>query len=459
MKKAHSLAEMLLSCDPRPLERDELEGFFVNTAAARDPVMSRRDEIRKRLEASPDANTKVLLSGHGGCGKSTELVKLADEVQNTFFTVSFSVVQECNLFHVPVEDLLLVMMERLLDACKNAGLADQFRGNEETLRSINEWFATELQITEEKVEAGGSAEGGVDTSASLLGRTLGLFVKLKAFIRRADQRVHRMTHEKPHRLSELAERCNLLIKAVKQALHAAQRRLLIVIEDLDKVNLSDARRIFLEQPAVLAELACNMICTVPIFLLHSPDRAAFERHFGIVELPMLKVTGPDNLPCPEGRKTIREIVERRVAPELIQPDALELLIEKSGGVLRDVFEVLVVASGAAESLAAQKKQSAVVARGNVRYGLNRRKNEYARAITVIDLPKDWKLTIADLYKKLGELRAGPVRVLPSEPATMVLLKARAIMEYNGEGWFALHPLVVELLDSLGESPWLSTPMA
>ena len=42
---------------------------------------------------------------------------------------------------------------------------------------------------------------------------------------------------------------------------------------------------------------------------------------------------------------------------------------------------------------------------------------------------------------------------------MVLLKARAIMEYNGEGWFALHPLVVELLDSLGESPWLSTPMA
>jgi len=450
MKKAECLADMLQSCDPRPLRREELDGFFVNTSAARDPVISRRDEMRKRLEASPDANTKLLLCGHGGCGKSTELVKLADEVQQAFFSVSFSIAQECNLFHVPIEDLLLVMMERLLAACDEAGFGDKVAKSEETLKSINEWFATELQITEQKIEAGGGAEGGIDTSANLFARTFGLLVKATTYIRRADQRVHRMAHEKPHRLSELAERCNLLIKAVKQALHEDGRRLLVVIEDLDKVNLSDARRIFFEQPAVLAELDTNMICTVPIFLLHSPDRAALEQHFAIVELPMLRVVDFGGAPCKDARDAIMEILDRRVAGELVQPDALDELIEKSGGVLRDVFEVLVVASGAAESLFKQGKQDAVITPENVRYGLNRRKTEYARAITTIDLPKDWQLLTKDLYDKLRELKDGPVRVLPSEPATMVLLKARAIMEYNGEGWFALHPLVAELLETVSD---------
>ena len=71
-----------------------------------------------------------------------------------------------------------------------------------------------------------------------------------------------------------------------------------------------------------------------------------------------------------------------------------------------------------------------------------------RNVSTIDLPKDLGVTIDDLYDKLGELRAGPVRVLRSEDVTMVLLKSRAIMEYNnGGGWYAIHPLVAELLAS------------
>ena len=445
MKQATTLSDILQSCDPRPLRRDELAEFFVNTADARDPVISRRDELRKRLMRRPSANAKILVFGHSGCGKSTELVKLADELAESFFTVAFSVAQECNLYRVPVEDLLVIMMERLLDACKRSGLSEALQQREETLKAIYSWFAEELDIAEKKVEAGGEVEGGIDTSKSLLGNVLGLFVTMKAFIRRADQRVHSMSYKKPHRLGALAEYCNLLINSVKQALHERGRHLLIVIEDLDKVNLCDARKMFLEQPAVLAELSAAIICTVPIFLLHSPDRAALEQHFAMVELPMLKVLEFDGSPSPAGRQAIRQIIARRVRGGLIEADALDLLIDKTRGVLRDVFEVLVVAAGAAESLSDNAKQNPVITADNVRYALNRRKTEYARAITTIDLPSDWKLTTDDLYKKLKTLAAAPVRILPSEPASMVLLRARAIIEYDGKGWFAVHPLVKELL--------------
>ena len=261
-----------------------------------------------------------------------------------------------------------------------------------------------------------------------------------------------MTYEKPHRLGGLAERCDLLIKEVQQVLYLRGKHLLIIIEDLDKVNLPDARRIFLEQPGVLAELHTSLLCTVPIFLLHSPDRGALEQHFGIIELPMLKANELDGSPCESGRQTIRQIIYRRVTESLVEADALELLIEMSGGVLRDVFEVLIVAGEAAESLSDRGQQQPVITTDNVRYGLNRRKNEYARAITVIDLPEGWNLTVDDLYDKLRELAPKPVQTLPSEPATMVLLKARAIIEYNGVGWFSVHPLVKELLDLMPHQP-------
>lgn len=452
MKKANTLAEIHQSCHPEPLQRDQLEAFFVDTAQARDRVMSRRDEIGKRLQRGADVNTKLLLAGHGGCGKSTELVKLADELADTFFPVSFSVAQECNLYSVVVEDVLLVVMERVLSACKaTPSIAKEMADAHEALREVYRWFATELEIEETKIEAGGEAEAGINTSQSYLGKLVGLLVKCKASIRRGDSRTYRATQETPQRLGALVDRCNLVIKEVKQILHGMRKHLLIVIEDLDKVGLMDARRIFLKQPGVLAELDTCMVCTVPVFLHHSPDRGALEQHFECVDLPMLKVREFDGTPCESGRSLIRQIVDRRVDRSLIEGDALELLITKSGGVLRDVFEVLVVAGEAAESLSENGQQEAVITEANVRYGLNRRKSEYARAISVLDLPKEWDLTSEDLYRKLREMAPSPVRALPSEPTTMVLLKARAIIEYNGEAWFWVHPLVEELLKVMPEA--------
>ncbi|MCP4655885.1 MAG: AAA family ATPase [bacterium] len=447
MKRATTLSAIHQSCDARPLRREELAEFYVPTAEARDPVVSRRDELRKRLLRDPGKDTKILLAGHGGSGKSTELVKLTQEIEDRFFTVSFSVAQECNLFHVPVEDVLVVMMERVISALDEAGMGEQIADAGETLREIHRWFAEELELEEEKVGTGIEAAAGIDTSQSYLGKVLGLLAKLKLDIRRADERVHRMSLKKPQRLGALADRCNQLIRVAKKALRPSGRHLLLIVEDLDKVNLVDARRLFLEQPAILAELNAGVLCTVPIFLLHSPDRGALDQHFETIVLPMPKVSEVDGSPCETGRKTIREIVGRRVAEGLIQPAALELLIDKTAGVLRDVFEVLVVAAEAAESLHERGKQeAAVITWDNVRYGLNRRKNEYVRAISTVNLPAEWNLSSRDLYGRLREIAKGPVNVLPSEPANMVLLQAKAILEYNGEGWFAVHPLVHELLE-------------
>jgi hypothetical protein len=446
MEQAKTLSQIYQSCHPRPLLRQELEQFFVDTADARDPVMSRRQELRMRLERNADANPKLLLAGHGGCGKSTELVKLADELKDSFLTVAFDVRAECNPSHVPVEDVLVVAMERVLSACKDAGLAGEMGSAEKTLREVHQWFAEELHIDETQRQAGVEAEAGVDVSSSWFGRALGLLVKLKGSIRRAEKGIHRMTYEEPRRMGALVLRCNLLMKEAKQVLHTRGRRLLLVIEGLDKVNLTDSRRIFLEQPTVLADLETSLICTVPIFLRHSPQTGAMDAYFECVDLPMIKVREFDESPCPPGRQAIEQILQRRIARDLLHPDALAMLIEKSGGVLRDVFAALIIAAQAAESLSERGKQQPVITPENVRYALNRRKNEYARSISVLDLPEGWQLEVGELYDRLRELAGEPVRNVPSDNATRVLLWARAILEYNGEQWYCVHPLVRELLE-------------
>lgn len=206
---------------------------------------------------------------------------------------------------------------------------------------------------------------------------------------------------------------------------------------------------FVEQPAVLANLQTSLIATIPIFMLHSPDRGAFGAHFETVELPMIKVVEFDGTKCKDGVLVIANIIEKRVQNALIKEDALPRLIDKTGGLLRDVFEVLVVAAGVAQSQSERKKQAAVITKDNVRYALNRLRREYAQSLSSINLPEEWQqaVKVDDLYKRIGELKGKSHKNVRSEPVTMVLLQARALMEYNGEGWYSIHPLVRELVET------------
>jgi hypothetical protein len=176
-----------------------------------------------------------------------------------------------------------------------------------------------------------------------------------------------------------------------------------------------------------------------------------EAYFDHVVLPMPRVFNLDGSPCELGRTVIREIIARRVRDGLINDSALEELIVKTGGVLRDIFEVIPIAAQAAKSQEARGvQQQAVVNVDNIRYGLSRLKNKYARAISVINLPDPWRdqVTIDSLFERLRSLRGKFTEFLPSDPQTMILLQSRAIIEYNGQRWFALHPLVSEMLDDM-----------
>ena len=79
-----ALAETLNLFDPRgPLHVDELEAYYVARPHA--PLEQMKTYLRVINQPA-----KVLFSGHRGSGKSTELVRLAKDLENEFFVVQFS---------------------------------------------------------------------------------------------------------------------------------------------------------------------------------------------------------------------------------------------------------------------------------------------------------------------------------------------------------------------------------
>lgn len=444
MKRATDLAGIQLSCDPRPLTIAELPDFFVETAQARDPQSNRRFELAAELSDASE-HTKVLLAGHGGSGKSTELTKFCADHAAEFFAVPFSISREATLASITIESLLVLVVERTLSAAKDAGLEPHLSTT--TLDGVHRWFDEALEQRQTSRDTMGEVGGQVGAAESLLGKLLGVTAGLKADIRAGSRVLRQTITRENHRLAQLAERCAEVLKEVTLALASTQpgRQLLVVVEDLDKASIADAERLFFDEPGPLADLPCKAIYTLPIFLTCSPRIQALDARYRLHTLPMIKVVGLDGHRDDAGFGTMRQLVGQRLDLDLVDPEALDEAIFKTGGVLRDIFAVLTSASSVArQALARDADRARRITLADVRYGLNRRKSALLRGISVAGLPKEYgQVSVDQLYERLRLYGDQPIRNAKSDPINLALMQAHALLEYNGERWYRVHPLVFE----------------
>lgn len=148
-------------------------------------------------------------------------------------------------------------------------------------------------------------------------------------------------HIKP-RLSQLITGANDFIRNITREYKKLGKALILVIEDLDKLDLAVAEELFLKHTKILTSFHLHTIYTFPIFLHYTPHFNEIGSAFDHYEmLSMMKVTNRDGrTPCTEGRDIIRQIIDKRADLSLFDKDALDFIIEKSGGSLRHLFEML-----------------------------------------------------------------------------------------------------------------------
>lgn len=447
VKYARKLNEIRNALSPDPLHLSELDEFFEETSDARDPHLIRRNQIHEYLQSTQ--NIKVLLTGHAGSGKSTELVKFQQDHGDEYAFISFSLLREAQLSQASIEVLLVLIIESIVRAVYEIFHVEL---SPKTLQAVYDWFSDSFKITEKDLKYTGGIGVDVNTKDTVWGKLLGVGAYLKADIKTGAHTLHRQVTKENKKLSELAYQCNLLIRdariAVKKDL---ARDLVLIIEDLDKVPLAAADEIFIQNPAPLADLNCKTIFTAPIWLLTNPRSVILEAYFKKVSLPMIKVNQSDGKPCPEGRAALKELLEKRMdCSALIEDRALDLAIEKTGGVLRHLFEVLTTAAMTAEQAVKRKnRKEPRLIEADIRYGLDQWKHELVQRIGVFNLPPEYQspeVTVEAMYERLRDLIGRP-RKLESDIVNLLLLQAHAVIEYNGEGWHCVHPLVAEYIQS------------
>ena len=176
MPPVRSLDELKRILNPKPLRLEELEDLFVDTRDARDPELSRRDVIADHLSEGPGA--KVLLAGHRGTGKSTELVKFCSELKDRFTFVELSIVTDGDPAKLNVEGLLVLIVEAVLRRMGVLGI----KLDEANLKRIYGWFDETFKIRERDLSYAAEVAGGAAIEDSFLGKLLGLTATLKAAI-------------------------------------------------------------------------------------------------------------------------------------------------------------------------------------------------------------------------------------------------------------------------------------
>ncbi|MDI6792725.1 MAG: hypothetical protein QME81_07660 [bacterium] len=409
MKKAANLTETLNCFKPgKALTAKELPGYFVERPWGSLNVM----ETYLRGANEP---VKILFTGHRGSGKSTELRKLSSLLENTFFIVSLSIDKDLDLFDIKHIDVILAMALKLLQKAYNEGI----KIKEDILQDVFDWLTKEI-IKEMVIEI----PQDVTLSANL--NLLALKIEGKLGSETLSRTV--MREKIAPRLSELMEKINTTIREIEEI---TGKKVLIITEDMDKTDISSARHLFFDHGSSLSKINSRVIYTFPISLRYSKDFPQvahnFDMHF---VLPNVKISNKQGVSDPIGYKTLKEVILRRIEEDLITEEALDEVIQFSGGLMRELVRLI---QGAANYALSQEK--IVIDVESVRTIANEIRNDYRALLR------------EEHYKTLNLIKKDNEKKIVNDEITQELLHNLSLLEYrNGETWGDVHPIVASLLE-------------
>ncbi len=447
--KATHLREIHRYFGQQPVEIDQLGDWYVDARKARGE--NPRGRIQRLLEDNGDNHQHILLVGYRGCGKSTELNHLRNDLKESYLTIRFSVMEELDAVSLNYIELFIVAMEKLFEVAKE----HQFSISKEYLKSITEWVATKeiVEIRDKYMggglEIGGSGEIKAGNEQGILETPflLKFFSGLKLSAKTSKSFKETLTKNIEPRLSELVTHCNDLIREVLIDAHTKGfQNLLIIIEDLDKIPLDVADNLFYTYSNQLTQLETNIIYTFPVALYYHTRFNTIRHHFTTIhELPMIKVIEKNADPYEPGIEVIRKMVDRRMEMSLWEsPAILDEMVKYSGGCLRDLF--LMIKEAADTALDAERT---VIRQSDFDRALQVLKREYDNNIAD-NRKADGELIAADAYYEvLIQLANSTDKKLKNTEAAMDLRQNLCILGYNGEGWCDVHPVMKEVLRDRG----------
>ena len=403
--------------DPRFVETEEARGSLHTL----DRLAKQFGRNLATEDFFPPAKRNVLLFGHIGCGKSTELLHLTKKLRDDrrLYVVHVDVLNELDRNNLQYVDALMALANELIRRLP----LDQLSVDDSAVTALQRWFDEHVKTEDRAKELVAQLEAGAKAEAGLpfLGKFFANFsaaAKTNATYKDSLRTVVRNT------FTQFADAFNDFLRKTEMALQAAGKgeRILFIVDGTDKMTFDDTKKLFIEDSEQLFAIDALMLYTAPISLKYDGIPSA---KFSDVVLSVIKLCGPDNKPFAPGRKALREILLKRADASVFAEDSLiEKLVDFSGGHPRELLRLLALSCLSAEGdrIDASAVDSAIKSlAADFRYFLE---------------PEDYALLVQKDCER--EQHGG------NDERSRRLLHRLALLEYNHGSWRRSHPVVREL---------------
>lgn len=400
-------------------------------------------ELQQAIEDCVAQDNKWIFTGHRGCGKSTLLSSLEFELRKTkqYFIVKFSIADTIERSAVDHVNILFSMALQLLEAAETREIELQPGIRKDLYRWLGKHTQTESKAVEAELEANAETKvkGGIPAILEFLA-TIKSKLKINSVIRQE------ISIEFGRRISDLVAQINQLQAYIE---NATGQQVLVMIDDLDKLDLSVAETIFSKNIQSLFDPNCRILYTIPIATLrHVPTRTSIQTFVNKIHTMRVAkffskatVRKPDRIPDESCVEVFAEILDRRLPPYLIEPDVKRQIILLSGGILRELIRIGDrCCDKAMQQLRAQIRQQqwdqpeVMVNQQILNEVVTELQNEYAEVLGQTDFE-----ALKLLYEQFKPKNAEDQRFLD-------LLHGVYVLEYrNALLWYDLNPIVRNLL--------------
>ncbi|BAZ29847.1 hypothetical protein NIES4074_22940 [Cylindrospermum sp. NIES-4074] len=379
---------------------------------------------------SPDAPTCQLFTGHLGCGKSTELLRLKAELEEQQFqVVYFESTRVLEMADVDVTDILLAIAGQVSENLE----AMQIRLKPSYFTRL---FTEVVDFLQTPIELGVEAELSVGI-AKITAKTKEspqLRRRLRDYLEPRTENILQSINQ------ELLQPANAVLKS------KGKKGLVVIVDNLDRVAIrplpsgrSLPEYLFIERGEQLRKLNCHVVYTIPLAITFSNDSAELQHRLGggvaPKVLPMIPVRSRTGEIFPEGLELMRQMVLARAFPDILVGDRLGLITEVfdsletldrlcliSGGHVRDLLGLL---------FDCLRDQDPPFDRDCVELVIQRQRDYRAKAID----PHEWDL----IFQVVQKQRVG------GEIEYHTLLRSLFVFEYRDRrgAWFAVNPVLAE----------------
>lgn len=433
-KLADTLRDTFNTTNPVPLASGDAR--YVDCTAVRG-----NDDTTLRLFRNitwADMHTAQLFTGHRGCGKSTELLRLKSRLEKADFAVIYFEADDIiNLEDLVYSDIMVAIAQQVHNGLVALGVGL----GHDLLDDIAEWFAEKVLLYDsvKAAEASISLDAGVGT-LPVLSPVAKLMAQVTGQLRTGVESRKQVRQRIDQRVDELLTRVNLLLDRGRIELQKQGKQdLVVIVDNLDRIqfrtigddangrNSHDA--IYIDHGEQLCDMHCHMIYTVPIAMFYSPQSSILTGIFpDDLMLSMIKIEERDGTPCIEGLEALRAILAERIDIDKIFTDeALLLLCKMSGGHPRILMTLVREACGYAKNRMPKPIDLNAAERAVI--NLTR---QYSRAV-----PEEHFPLLAQVAQS---------KQIRNDNAHRQMLHTLSILEYlnGGEPWHNVHPAVRKL---------------